>query len=266
MSPLFWILAAAMIAAVLASVLRPLLARPGPRADDSGPAAAAVRARLAELDADAAAGAIAGTDAVAVRAELERELLQISAAPPAGNGDQRPARRSAFVIGVLLPLFAIALYLLIGGQRPGPALSPEQMVEQLAARLAAEPDDPRGWDMLARSYMVLGRHRDARMALLRLQALSGDSPDLLVRLADAESREAGGSLAGHPAELVAQALALDPKNRAGLWLAGMIAAEQGDKFGALARWKELLALVDPSDPAYPKLEELIRRAEAEPEK
>jgi cytochrome c-type biogenesis protein CcmH len=143
-----------------------------------------------------------------------------------------------------------------------PPQSPEQMVEQLAARLEANPEDPRGWDMLARSYVVLGRHREAIEALERLRALTGETPELMVRLADALSREAGGTLAGRPAELVAQALAVDPNNRAGLWLAGMIAAERGDYFGAIGRWKELLTLLDPADPARPKLEEFIRRAEA----
>jgi len=266
-SALFWTGAALLTAAVLPAVLRPLLTARAPHADDREPAADAVRARLAELELDVANGSIADADAGAVRVELERELLAVADSQPAGRAEYRPARIVAALVGVLLPLFAVILYLLLGDQSHGPALrapqSPEQMVAQLAERLADNPDDPRGWDMLARSYMVLGRHRDAIEALHRLRAFTGETPDLLVRLADAESREAGGSLAGRPAELVAQALAIDPQNRAGLWLAGIIAAEKGDYFGAIARWKELLALVEPSDPVRPRLEEFIRRAETE---
>lgn len=267
---MFWMLAAVLIAAVLPAVLRPLLAARASSADDRGPAAAAVRARLAELELDIASGTIAENDARGVRIELERELLEIAADESTGSSGPGSARGTAATVAILLPLLSIGLYLYLGGHGYGPAgmtgrppQSPEQMVDQLAARLEANPDDPRGWDMLARSYMVLGRHREAIEALHRLQALSGESPDLLVRFADALSREAGGRLAGQPAELVARALAIDPDNRAGLWLDGMIAAEKGDYFGAIARWKQLLALVEPSDPAYPKLQEFIRRAEAE---
>jgi cytochrome c-type biogenesis protein CcmH len=265
----FWVFAAALLAVVLPALLRPLLAARAQHEDDRMPVAAATRARLAELDRDVATGSIAEADARSVRLELERELLQIIDAP-ADRKDALPARRMAFAVGILVPLFAITLYLFLGDREHGPAglmgtqpQSPEQMVEQLAARMADNPDDARGWDMLARSYMVLGRHREAVQALQRLQTLRGESPELMVRLADALSREAGGTLAGRPTELVEQALAVDPHNRAGLWLAGMIALEKGDAFGALGHWKELLTLLDPSDPARPKLEEFVRRAEAE---
>lgn len=269
MSAVFWVFASILLAVVLPALLRPLLAARADREDDRVPAAAATRARLAELDRDVAMGSIAEADASAARLELERELLNIVDAP-ASREDVLPARRTALAVGLLVPVFAITLYLFLGDREHGPAgltgmpsQSPEQMVEQLAARMADNPDDARGWDMLARSYMVLGRHREAVQALQRLQALRGESPELMVRLADALSREAGGTLAGRPTELIEQALALDPQNRAGLWLAGMIAIEKGDSFGALGRWRELLALLDPSDPARPKLEEFIRRAEVE---
>jgi cytochrome c-type biogenesis protein CcmH len=268
-SAAFWVFAAALIAVALPALLRPLLAAHTEREDDRAPAVAATRARLAELDRDVATGSIAEADARAARVELERELLQIIDAPAIG-GEARPARRTALAVGLLVPAFAIMLYLFLGDREHGPAgltgmppQSPEQMVEQLAARLAANPEDPRGWDVLARSYMVLGRYRDAIEALEHLQALTGETPELMVRFADALSREAGGTLAGRPAELVEQALAADPHNRAGLWLAGMIALERGDYFGAMGRWKQLLALLDPADPSRPKLEEFIRRAEAE---
>lgn len=70
-----------------------------------------------------------------------------------------------------------------GERDSGPDIGIEQieaMVAGLAARLEDEPDDPQGWAMLARSYMVLGRPDDARIALARLEAL----PDVPADVAD----------------------------------------------------------------------------------
>ena len=89
---------------------------------------------------------------------------------------------------------------------PGPAaadieaaagLSPEAraamiegMVGQLAARLAAEPDDPAGWARLVRSYMVLGRPDDAKAALDKARiALAGNAEGLAT--VEAEARASG---------------------------------------------------------------------------
>ncbi|MEM7570307.1 MAG: c-type cytochrome biogenesis protein CcmI, partial [Pseudomonadota bacterium] len=47
----------------------------------------------------------------------------------------------------------------------------EAMVAGLAARLEDDGDDPQGWLMLARSYVVLGKPEKARYALKRLGAL-----------------------------------------------------------------------------------------------
>ena len=50
------------------------------------------------------------------------------------------------------------------------------MVARLAARLEEEPDDLKGWLMLARSYNVLGETEKARQAQARADALQGKSP------------------------------------------------------------------------------------------
>lgn len=58
----------------------------------------------------------------------------------------------------------------------------EDMVEGLAARLAAEPGDAAGWERLVRSYVVLGRHDEALAALERGRDVLGEVAAL--RLAD----------------------------------------------------------------------------------
>jgi cytochrome c-type biogenesis protein CcmH len=63
------------------------------------------------------------------------------------------------------------------------------MVESLAARLDAEPNDPDGWAKLIRSYMALGRPADARAALAKARnALAADAKGLAVVEAEAAAR------------------------------------------------------------------------------
>ena len=51
------------------------------------------------------------------------------------------------------------------------------MVERLAERLEAEPEDFDGWLRLARAYGVLGEAAKARSALARADALVGGLPE-----------------------------------------------------------------------------------------
>jgi cytochrome c-type biogenesis protein CcmH len=66
----------------------------------------------------------------------------------------------------------------------------QAMVDGLAARLQASPDDPAGWVRLVRAYTVLGEidRRDAALASARRRYVG--RPDILAQLAAAEARPA----------------------------------------------------------------------------
>ncbi|MDP3490676.1 MAG: c-type cytochrome biogenesis protein CcmI [Phenylobacterium sp.] len=92
------------------------------------------------------------------------------------------------------PVLQAAIADVSSGPRPAaPAVvgAPEiaAMVDGLAARLVAEPDDPEGWVRLVRSYSVLGdvARRDA--ALTQAKARYADNPQILSELAKAAAVE-----------------------------------------------------------------------------
>jgi len=58
------------------------------------------------------------------------------------------------------------------------------MVDSLAARLKASPDDPAGWARLVRSYGVLGETDAQAKALAKARRLYKDRPDLLKTIED----------------------------------------------------------------------------------
>ncbi|MEM7252167.1 MAG: c-type cytochrome biogenesis protein CcmI [Pseudomonadota bacterium] len=121
-----------------------------------------------------------------------------------------------------------------------PTIPPVQdMVAQLEARLNASPADLDGWDMLARSYGVMGRTDEALSAYRRGLTHFPDSPVLLVGQAETLAKDAGNNLAGEPARILERVLEINPTHRKGLWLAGIAALTEGQRTVALDRWQTL---------------------------
>jgi cytochrome c-type biogenesis protein CcmH len=123
----------------------------------------------------------------------------------------------------------------------------ESMIEKLAARLKANPDDVDGWAMLGRSYAMVGKHDLAAPALKRASAARPDDAALMADYADALAFTSSGNLDGEPAKLIAQALKLDGKNLKALSLSGTIAFNRKDYAGALRHWETLAQLAPNSD-------------------
>lgn len=254
---LLWIGIALLLALALAWLL-PSLWRPGAASPAAAGANVAVyRDQLQEAERDLAADLITPERYQQLKAEIQRRVLEDTAAASAPAAAGSSARRTALALAVLIPLASVATYLAIGQPRAVQALaadaeSPavgaaqiEDMVARLAERLQAEPANPEGWQMLARSYAALGRHADALAALRKLDQLQPDNPDTLADLADVMAMSQGRSLAGEPARLVDKALALNPQHPKALALAGTIAFDAGDYRKASDQWQRLLAQLPP---------------------
>ncbi len=256
----FVIIAVVMAAAAVVWVLPPLLRR---RSADDGVARAAsnlavYRDQLAELDADLSSGTLSGAQYEQAILEIERRVLD-EAGGEAAPGVSRNGRWMAAVLATTIPLCAALLYGLLGNpdglspQRSGPAVgehqvTPQQidaMVIRLAARLEQNPDDAKGWVMLARSYAAMQRLPEAVAAYAKATALVKDDAGLLADYADALATSTGRNLEGGPLELVTQALKLDPNQWKALALAGTAAFDRKDYKVAIAYWEKLVLQLPP---------------------
>lgn len=251
----FLILAALVLLSATAWLLRPLLwPRDLPGAIES-PALQVLREQRRELAADFAAGRIGAAEHAESMAELERRAAGEMAAL-AAPGEARAVRGWALALGLGLPAAAIGVYLIIGQpaaldpantaapQAFGPA-DIEAMVDKLAAKVQANPDDLEGLQMLARSYMVLERFREAANTFAMLAQRRPQDAQALADWADALGSAQGNRMAGEPEKLIGQALRLDPDNIKALALAGTIAFEREDYRAALQHWERMAARVDP---------------------
>ena len=267
----FAIFATLLIVVVAAFILPPLwlgLRAPRPKAERKEANLAIFRDQLRELETEKSEGMLAAADFEQARRELQRRLLEEvepEAVTQAAAANHAPSRKTAIAILLLLPVLALLGYGVLG--RPQaldpmqtaarPKMSPEQinaMVAKLAERMQANPDDMQGWLMLARSYKTMGRYEDAAAAYGKAEKVINDDPELLASYAETLAMASGTGLKGKPAQLIARALKLDPKQPHALFLAGAAAMEAGDKKQAIAYWEALLPQVEPGS----EIDQLLR--------
>jgi len=261
----FWSLAAVMVMVALLFVLPPLLRSRKVAAvsrDDLN--TEVIKTQFAELDADLAAGKIDQTQYAAARADLEQELLYDLKTNGTAQQEPRSGRWATLLIIPLLPLCAVLLYQQIGSvelidrlqqaramqsqapqQATKPTASIDEMIAKLAARLQAQPDDLKGWVMLARSYTILKRYNEAEAAYENALRLGGENADLLTDYADARVMANSGRFDDKSGALLTRALELDPDNLKGLWLAGHWKNQSGAHAEALSYWQQAAAQLPP---------------------
>ena len=237
----FVVIAGLFAIGALAVVVLPLLRRhPDAGVSRNAINVAVYRDQLRELETDLRAGVLEQNQYERSRAEIEARLLQDVGTTEAAAARPR-SERGAVAFAVALPAVALAIYLFVGspqaiqiaGTPQGPAhgLGQEQMlalVEQLAARLRANPENPEGWEMLGRSYAAFGRFKEASEAYANAAARAPNDAQLLADYADALGMAQGRSLEGEPEKLIERALAIDPTNAKALALAATVAFNRED--------------------------------------
>lgn len=235
-----------------------------------------LKAQLAQLDQLIAEGTLTGDVARQARADLEAQIVKLvtgqapspasaasAAAPAAAAEAARAPRKLVLGVAAFVLVFGLVGYGFMGnragwqvapGERgPEVAASPAEqqaqvqaMVAKLEERLKTQPDDVEGWQMMARSYAVMGRHAEAVKAYQRLVQLKPQDAQALADLADATAMANGRTLDGEPEKLIQQAVKLDPRNVKALALAGTVAFNRNDFKQAAAYWEQAVALADPA--------------------
>ena len=159
----------------------------------------------------------------------------------AGADEAAPgARRRVWLLTLALPLAVMALYAALGNPRglnprdrnPVPNESAETMVGKLAERLKAEPDNPQGWLMLARSYKVLQRYAESADAWEHAKDLAWDDAEAMAEWTEARILSQGQRFDRRSQELLARAMSLDANAPGVLMLRALAALDRGDAAAA----------------------------------
>lgn len=237
---------------------------------------AVYRDQLDEIERDRDAGMIAGPEAQAAQVEVSRRLIaaadNANAAIVQDDGTARLWRRrmTALAALVLVPVGASAMYLALGSPSlPGQPLrermaageqsSLPAMVAKIESHLEQNPDDGRGWEVVAPVYMRQGRYDDAVRADRNALRLLGETTTRQGDLAEALISQANGVITGEAKSLLEKISTSDPGDARAQFYLGLAAEQDGRKADAAKIWQALLAKAPADAPWRGTVEESLAR-------
>jgi cytochrome c-type biogenesis protein CcmH len=250
----FWVIAAALVAAVVMIIIRPLRAPPPAAVSDTAGDLAVYRDQLAELDTEVARGLLQPEDAEAAKTEISRRMLaraDIATVAPAATS--AAPRLAAIIAAVGVPLVGLSFYLTSGvpglpdQPRSGRVAAPvetasvAELIARVEQRIIDQPEDGRGWEVIAPVYMKQQRYADAARAYGNAIRLLGETVPRLAGMGEAHIKAANGVISDVAREAYTRILKLDPgRIEPRFWLA-MALEQDGQLAQAAAAYRALLA-------------------------
>jgi cytochrome c-type biogenesis protein CcmH len=167
----------------------------------------------------------------------------------------KPARVSAVVAVVLIPLVAAGLYVTQSNWnwRQADALATQQrtaqeMMVQLEQRLQSSPTDVDGWLLLGRSYMALEQPQRSLSAFRNaLEHSDRTNVEALLGVAESMMIIDERSITGEAGRLFEEALVQEPNNPKALWYSAIVSLAKQDLRQAHTRLQRLLMLNPPGE-------------------
>lgn len=280
---LFCVVVIVMLIITLALIL-PALFKPSKAGttDTNAEKRAIFRQQFDEIDQDKTNGILDATQYELAKTELERRMLDEIGANHVVATNNKPDRTLALILLMLLPLASLFIYFKIGSpaaidmpnavqtleEQSARAGDVEPLLAAMNAKLAQNPTDGKGWALLARTYVELGRASDAVSAYEKAVKIIPNDAQLLSDYADALAVSNDYNLAGKPTELVDQALKIDPHHIKSLLLAAAAATNRKDYKQAIIYWQNLQKELPPDSDIAPKvkasLDEVYRLAGIKP--
>ncbi len=146
-----------------------------------------------------------------------------------------------------------------------PADSFEALITKLEARLKDDPSDAEGWALLGRSYVAMGRMDDAAKAFQSSVELT-DPPnvDLLGEYGETLVAAADNRVVPAAEAAFARILTIQPDDPRARYYLALAYLEKGDRPGAIAALKALLASAPPKAPWAETVFERIQDLEGRP--
>lgn len=252
---MFWLAALALTLVASLAVLLPISRQPRGAAPDAAHDLTVYHDQLTEVERDRERGALGAEEAEQARAEIARRIIKIDAEskPDSARQSGRAGRVLASIAVLSVPLVSWALYAAIGSpglpsqplaerleKAPGES-TPEELIARAEKALAENPDDARGWGVLAPIYVRMGRFDDAATAYRNAIRLAGEDAEKLSGLGEAILMAGGGVVTKDAEDTFNRALALDPKAAKARFFLALGLMQDGNAVQAADAWRAIAA-------------------------
>ncbi len=256
-----WAAFALMTGAVVLAVLWPLGRARG--AAVRAPDVSFYRSQVEEIERDLSLGLLTAADAEAAKAEAGRRLLRAADEPLADGKSRRGARVGALLALLAIPAVSLSLYARLGNpdlpDQPLMARVAERQdqfevqsaVQKIEQHLAANPDDGRGWDILAPVYMKMGKYDEAAKAFANANRVLGDSPERLTAQGEALVYVAQEQVTPEAQAIFNKVLDMQPGHPVAFFYLALAREQSGDRAGAIEAFSQLAVGTPPDAPWQP---------------
>jgi cytochrome c-type biogenesis protein CcmH len=272
---IFWILALGLTTLTIALLLKPL--RSPINAYQSANSAfdqEVYKDQLTEVEHDFDAGLLSHGEAELARIEISRRLLAASDKSDQNVATQNSPMLGVLIVAVMTPIIAIGTYLIVGNssspdlplalrqmpaansqtaQAPG-ALTDEgrtqieEMIIQAEAHLVQNPDDGRGWDVLAPVYFRMGEYLKSEQAYAKAIALEGSTALRHAGLGEAIVTAQEGVVTPEAKSNFVRAVELEPNSPRASFFLALSLAQEGKKPEAITAFESLAKISPPDAP------------------
>lgn len=259
--PLFWVFTLGLALLALVFVLPPLLSsrsisllqqRRQINID-------VYRDQLRDLEAEYAQGAFDKDQFDAAKLELENRLAEDALSDEDQPVFNKGGKKLGIALGVAIPLLAFGIYFLIGNpwaieQAAKQPMAAGQhgdfsaMLKKIREKTEENPNDAEAWLMLAKTHSVMEQWPESNKAYAKAVQLQPKNATALAGYAESLAILNGRVMQGQPAELIRQALEINPKEPKALELAGIGAFQENNFAQAAYYWKQLLNQLPPESP------------------
>lgn len=273
---IFWVTIGALSLLTAISLTIPLVWRSTPQMPSGTYDAEICHQQLERINRDVELGLVSQDEHSAARMEVQRRLLRIQRADQQKNA---PPAYSVIVLLLtvfLVPSISVSSYLYLGA--PGLPDTPlasrgeeikqakqlkqiNEMVNRLSARMEQNPDDAKGWEMLGRSYKVLGDFDNSSIAYSKAYELNPDKPDLALQYAEALIFREEGYVSPDARKVLEVVLSHEPASFKARFYYGMALSETAAELPkAIEIWERLVMESPEGSPWLTSLKEHLKRA------
>ncbi|MFK4824078.1 c-type cytochrome biogenesis protein CcmI [Paenochrobactrum sp. BZR 588] len=236
------------------------------------------RDQMSEIEADVSRGMIDTQSAEQARLEIARRLLKAEKDASLNRSisdNLKTHKILAFVAVLLVPLLSWGIYSSVGSpDLPSQPLSKriavnperapvEELVSQAEAHLVENPQDGRGWNVLAPIYLRLGRVDDAINAYRNSIRLNGEDFALNLGLAESLVLKSGGLVTAEAHALFEKAAIQNPDDYRPQFFLARTLLQDGKNEEAKAFLKAFLERSSADAPWRSQIEDAIRRIDGE---